>query len=69
MGAATARATRSARWRASDLGTSSPSDHVQAGDEHEGDGDRDGMGVENGVGNAADPVFEHVGQDRLAQPA
>ena len=42
---------------------------MQAGDGDEGDGDSDGVGVEDGVGDGADPGLEEARQGRLAKPA
>ncbi len=43
--------------------------YVQAGDEHEGDADGDGVRIEDGVGDAANPAFEEARQNGFAQPA
>ena len=47
-----------------------PQDHVQAGDQTEGDDDGDAVGVNRGVGESwTNAGFDHAGDDGFADPA
>ena len=51
------------------LGNQFAQDHVQAGDQDEGDHDGDAVGIKAGVRNLAEKLLHHVGEERFTHPA